>query len=97
MNASNKYGLPVPHNALERIDRTSSPAHIGKLRNAIDFILPKSTPVLAAAEGLVTLVKDDSHMGGADPSYWVYSNFIAIRHLNSEFTRYDHLAYLNIY
>jgi len=60
MNASNKYGLPVPHNVLERIDRTSSPAHIGKLRNAIDFIVPKNTPVLAAAEGLVTLVKDDS-------------------------------------
>ena len=65
MNASNKYGLPVPSNALERIDRTSSPAHIGKLRNAIDFIVLKSTPVLAAVEGLVTLVKDDSDILGA--------------------------------
>jgi murein DD-endopeptidase MepM/ murein hydrolase activator NlpD len=41
----------------------------------------------------VTLVKDDSDIGGPDPSYWVYSNFIAIKHLNSEFTRYDHLDY----
>ena len=93
MNASNKYGLPVPRNVLERIDRTSSPAHIGRLRNAIDFIVPKNTPVLASAEGLVTLVKDDSDIGGPDPSYWAYSNFIAIKHLNSEFTRYDHLDY----
>jgi murein DD-endopeptidase MepM/ murein hydrolase activator NlpD len=93
MNASNKYGLPVPANVLERIDRTSSPAHIGKLKNAIDLIVPKNTPVLAAADGIVTFVKDDSHIGGPDPSYWIYSNFIAIRHLNDEYSRYDHLDY----
>jgi murein DD-endopeptidase MepM/ murein hydrolase activator NlpD len=63
MNASNKYGLAVPRNALERIDRTSSPARIGKLRNAIDFIVPKSTPVLAAAEGIVTLERANVGVG----------------------------------
>jgi murein DD-endopeptidase MepM/ murein hydrolase activator NlpD len=48
---------------LERVDRTSSPAHSGKLRNAIDFIVPENTPVLAAANGVVTSVKDDSSIG----------------------------------
>jgi murein DD-endopeptidase MepM/ murein hydrolase activator NlpD len=93
MNTTNKYSLPVPRSALERIDRTSSPAHFGKLRHAIDLVVPKNTPVLAAADGVVTFVKDDSHIGGPDPSYWIYSNFVAIRHLNVEFTRYDHLEY----
>jgi hypothetical protein len=40
----------VPKNQLQRIDRTSSPAHQGKLRNAIDFIVDEETPVLAAAQ-----------------------------------------------
>ena len=79
MIASNKYSLPVPLRALERIDRTSSPAHFGKLRDAIDLVVRKNTPVLAAADGIVTFVKDDSDIGGPDPSYWAYSNFVAIR------------------
>jgi len=53
---------------LEHIDRTSSPAHIGKLRNAIDLIVPENTPVLAAGDGIVTAVKDDSNIGGSNPS-----------------------------
>lgn len=93
MNASNKYSLPVPRSALQRMDRTSSPAHFGNLRNAIDLVAPKSTPVLAAADGLVTFVKDDSNIGGPNPSYWIYTNFVSIRHLKGEFTRYDHLDF----
>jgi hypothetical protein len=50
-NAINKYKLPVPKDLLQGIDRTSSPAHLGKLRNAIDLIVDKHTPVHAAADG----------------------------------------------
>jgi len=57
--SNNKYTLPVPKQFLERIDRTSSPAHIGRLRNAIDLIVPENTPVLSAAEGVVMHVTDD--------------------------------------
>ena len=92
MSTKNKYRMPVPHNLLQRIDRTSSPAHVGNLRNAVDFIVPPDTPVLAAADGTVTYVKDDSNVGGPDPSYWNYSNFISIMHQNGEHTRYDHLG-----
>lgn len=90
--AINRYRLPVPENLLERVDKTSSPAHTGNLRNAIDFIVPENTPVLAAAAGIVTYVKDDSNIGGPNPIYWNYTNFIAIMHANGEFSRYDHLA-----
>ena len=88
----NSYGFPVPKNLLDRVDRTSSPIHVGKLRNAIDFIVPEFTPVLAAANGIVTYVKDNSTIGGPNPIYQKYTNFITIMHANEEFSRYDHLA-----
>ena len=93
MQIYNKYIVPVPQNLLQRIDRTSSPAHVGKLRNAVDFIAPTNTPVLAAADGTVTYVKDDSYVGGPNISYWNYTNFVAIMHQNGEHTRYDHLGH----
>ena len=92
-SAINKYKLPVPKHLLQRIDRTSSPAHMGKLRNAIDFIADKGTPVLAAEDGIVTFVKDTSNIGGANPTNWRHTNFIVIMHSNGEYSRYDHLSY----
>ncbi|MGB6590740.1 MAG: M23 family metallopeptidase [Candidatus Nitrosopolaris sp.] len=77
---------------VERVDRTSSPVHTGNLRNAIDFIVPEYTPVLAAANGIVAYVKDDSTIGGPNPIYQKYTNFITIMHANEEYSRYDHLA-----
>src|SRR3712207_9389449 len=93
MNTINTYSLPVPKEKLQKIDRTSSPAHVGKLRNAIDFIVAEDTPVLAAADGVVTFVKDDSHIGGPSIEYWHNSNFIVIQHSNDEYSRYDHLGH----
>ncbi len=93
MTTFNKYRIPIPKNALQRIDRTSSPAHIGSLRNAVDFIAPQNTPVLVAADGEVVFVSDDSNIGGPDPSYWTTTNFITIKHSFGEYSRYDHLEY----
>jgi murein DD-endopeptidase MepM/ murein hydrolase activator NlpD len=93
MMAKNTYTIPVPREMLQRIDRSSSPAHIGKVRNSVDFIAPKGTSVLAAADGTVTFINDDSNVGGPDSSYWLYTNFIIISHSNGEFSRYDHLDY----
>jgi len=92
-NAINKYRLPVPKDLLQRIDGTSSPAHLGKLRNAIDFIVDKETSVLAADDGIIIFVKDSSNIGGSNPAYWGHTNFIVIMHSNGEYSRYDHLSY----
>ena len=89
----NSYVMPVPKDLLLRIDRTSSPLHFGSLRNAVDLIAPQNTPVLAAADGVVAFVHDDCSVGGPSPSYWSYTNFIAIMHPNGEHSRYDHLEY----
>lgn len=83
--AINGYKLPVPKKLLQRIDR-SSPAHLGKLRNAIDFTVDEETPVLAAADGVVTFVDDSSNTGGSNPIYWSYTNFIVIMHSNGEYS-----------
>jgi murein DD-endopeptidase MepM/ murein hydrolase activator NlpD len=91
--AINRYKLPVPKNLLYRIDRSSSPAHTGKLRNSIDFIVDEETLVLAANDGVVIFVKDDSNIGGPNPVYWIHTNFIVIMHSNGEYSRYDHLSY----
>jgi hypothetical protein len=37
----NRYKLPIPKNQLQRIDRTSSTAHVG---DAIDFVVDEKTP-----------------------------------------------------
>jgi murein DD-endopeptidase MepM/ murein hydrolase activator NlpD len=47
----------------------------------------------AAADGIVTFVKDDSDLGGPNPIYWNHTNFIVIMHSNGEHSRYDHLSY----
>jgi murein DD-endopeptidase MepM/ murein hydrolase activator NlpD len=91
--AINRYRLPVPKDLLQRTDRTSSPAHLGKLRNAIDFVVDEKTSILAAADGIVSFVKDDSNTGGPNPAYWNHTNFIVIMHSNGEYSRYDHLRY----
>lgn len=90
--SKNHYFLPVPRKSLQRIDKTSSPAHVGQLEHAIDLIVPENTPVFAAADGIVTFVKDDSYTGGPSLDYWYDSNFIVIKHANGEYSRYDHLA-----
>lgn len=91
--AVNKYVLPVHKSKLIRIDTESSPAHIGKLANAVDLIAPEQTTVLAAADGIVNFVSAGSAIGGPDISFWDYSNFIVIMHNNDEYSRYDHLAF----
>lgn len=93
MKAVNQYIMPVPKEAQPKIDRTTSPVHIGKLKNAIDLVVDVGTPVLAAAEGVVTFVRDDSYTGGPSIEYWHGSNFIVIQHDRGEYTRYDHLTH----
>jgi len=55
-NAINKSKQPVPRDLLQHIDRTSSPAHMDKLRNSIDFIVDENTPALAVGDGIVIFV-----------------------------------------
>ena len=70
--ARNKYLPPIPLDNLISTDTHSSPAHLGRLENAVDFVAPENTTILAAAEGTVTYVKDDSDIGGQSVNFWHY-------------------------
>ena len=49
LKTKNTYTIPVARNMIQKMDRISSPAHVEKLHNAVDFITPKGTPVFATA------------------------------------------------
>ena len=85
------YTLPVHKEKIIRV--VSSPVtHIGNLCNTIDFLVPEGTEVYAAADGIVTALKDDSNIGGFDPKYWYEGNYIVIKH-NGESTEYEHFRH----
>jgi len=88
----NKYFLPVKLTENVTVTYASSPAHKEDwLKNAVDFLTPVGTEVLAAFDGVVTIVKDDSDIGGDPKEFDQYGNFIEIKHINDEFSIYEHL------
>lgn len=68
-----------------------SPAHVGRLKNSVDFICPEGTEVRAAAKGVVVDLKSDSDRGGIGREWEAYGNFVELRHENDEYSEYEHL------
>lgn len=66
-------------------------SHSGLNRYAYDFGLPEGTPVLAAAEGRVVRVKQDSGRGGTRPDDYARGNTVILDHGQGLFTQYLHL------
>jgi hypothetical protein len=65
METKNEYALPVKEKDIEQI-RYDSPAHTGKLKNSVDYTCKEDTELLAAQDGEVVFVKEDSKVGGPD-------------------------------
>lgn len=100
MKAANEYRLPVKIGDFIKVDRTTSPAHVGKLKHSVDFVFAKmgdfsveGKPIYSAANGVVVHVKDDSDIGGPDEKYMDSGNGVQIRHANNEHTYYEHLKH----
>ena len=91
MKSKNPYSKPVDKKC--KISKGKSPAHKGKLKYAIDFLVPEGTPVRAALEGRVVYVKQGSKIGGPHRKYWFHGNRIVIKHENNEYSAYEHLKY----
>ncbi|OJJ23518.1 hypothetical protein BKI52_03910 [marine bacterium AO1-C] len=90
----NIYTLPIATQHLCKV--VSDPQlHSGFLSQALDFLLPENTPILAAQAGEVIEVKVDSNQGGARKKYLgnQYLNWITIAHTNDEFSQYAHLKH----
>ncbi len=89
--SKNIYALPLEPKTIQALPR--SPAHKNNLRHAVDFTCAEGTPILAALDGEVVFVKQDSQKGGPDLKYWAEGNRIVIRHDQGEYSAYEHLRY----
>ena len=59
--------------------------------NAVDWTVPEGTVVCAARDGRVVGVKQDSNIGGPDPSFRPYANYVVVKHADGTFAEYIHL------
>jgi murein DD-endopeptidase MepM/ murein hydrolase activator NlpD len=94
MVSKNSYRIPFPDKI--KIMALSDPrVHFGNFKEAIDFIIPSNTPILAAEEGTVEEIKLNSKQGGINKKFAnvKYLNYIVLKHKNKEFTTYGHLKY----
>lgn len=90
--SKNIYQCPFPSKTkiLGVIEKVAG-SHIGPWRGAIDFIVPLTTPILAAQDGIVTTTVDVNKKWGKTQKYTQYYNFIQVRHKNREYSEYGHL------
>ena len=88
MKTKNKYGYPIEGAMIAYHD---SPAHKGRLKHAVDFIISEGTPIKAAFGGVVVDIKSDSDIGGSDESFDELGNYIEIKHFNDEYSIYEHI------
>ncbi|HTG45555.1 MAG TPA: M23 family metallopeptidase [Verrucomicrobiae bacterium] len=66
-------------------------SHTGGDSYSIDFKMPEGTPVLAAREGVVVGVKDDSEIGGSDKKFEWDANYVLVQHSDGTLGHYVHL------
>jgi len=94
MKSKNIYGLPLKKNSI--FLAISDPrAHYSHWKHAIDFSIDFNVPILAALDGEVVDLKDDSSEGGDDEKYAAdkFNNYITIQHTNKELSQYVHIAH----
>jgi len=93
MESKNKYLIPLKKKDILDM-RYDSPAHVGNLKFAVDFLCNEGTELFAAQSGEVVWLKQDSKIRGFDKKYWCDGNRIVIKHKNGEYSAYEHLKYM---
>ena len=68
-----------------------STSHTGKEQYAWDFGLPVGTPVVAAAAGTISRMREDSEKGGCSSDYGNDGNYVVIDHGDGSTALYLHL------
>jgi len=102
VKTKNLYRLPFSRNVKTKAESDKSVfSHRGHMKHSLDFYMKVGTQILAAADGKVTLVKDDSNEGGMEKKYrnnilkWM--NRIEIKHANREYSGYYHLKHKGVF
>jgi len=90
-----EYYLPVAPGQMVRVTQGYNTrfSHKGKNAYSIDFALSIGSPVYAARDGVVVMVKDNSRRGGNRKAYRGMANSIIIYHNDGTFAHYVHLKY----
>ena len=91
---SYRYALPYAAGASFEVTQGyhGTFSHTGRDEFALDWKMPEGTPVLAAREGVVVAVKDDSETGGPKRKFETDANLITIQHADGTMAHYCHLA-----
>ncbi len=70
-------------------------SHNGKAAYAYDFAVPLETPVVAAADGVVSYVHD-GEKGCGGPDLLMKANLVVIDHADGSSTQYGHLSSVDV-
>ncbi len=95
MQTKNLYNPPIDLNKVTKVAKEGI-AHVGDLVHSIDYDASEGTTVLAALDGEVIFVKDDSNIGGDDPAYENDGNYIEVLHENNEVSEYEHIKFQSV-
>ncbi len=92
-NSTYTYRLPFADNECYRVTQTfnSRYSHKGWQRYSVDFGMYIGSPIYAARGGVVVDFKKDSNIGGRNPKYAKYTNYLVIYHDDGTFSSYLHL------
>lgn len=90
---TNIYSYPVDKEKITLlVDETASGSHRGAYKGSVDMAVPLNTVVTAAADGVVTRVRDNCDRHGDTIDFGQDMNYITIEHTNGELSEYGHLA-----
>jgi murein DD-endopeptidase MepM/ murein hydrolase activator NlpD len=87
------YSFPFEHGTKKRLSQSFGGkfTHYGNNEYGLDFEMEIGTPVMAARNGLVIEIKEDSERGGIAASYSGDANYILIKHDDGSYGNYVHL------
>ena len=87
------YIIPFEHGTKHRLVQGfhGKQTHFGENGYAVDFDMPVGTPVVAARDGIVAEIKEDSNIGGTGQYYADKGNYIRVYHNDGTFSNYVHL------
>lgn len=93
IKTANIYTLPVAKSKVTMtVGAPGSGSHDGPYKGSVDFAVPLGTIVRAAADGIVTRVRDDSDKHGTTVDFGQDVNYITVEHVHNELSEYLHLA-----
>jgi murein DD-endopeptidase MepM/ murein hydrolase activator NlpD len=85
------YSLPYENNSSHFLVQGYYSAWSHKSRAALDFVMKQQTKVLAARDGIVVRLKEDSDKGGWSKKNRTFANYVIVQHEDGTRAGYWHL------